>query len=144
MRKMILGVLVGVFFTTTGWTAALGNNDPIAYMEVTAKNGDGISIILDRYNLASYTCNVAKFCELNGVKQGDQLKLGKTYKLPIKIYNYNGKSIRTTINDNDIEKANRIQKYNEEILAKGLRSSTFQQSKLLTLSLKLLGKCKLL
>lgn len=128
---MILGVLVGVFFTTTGWTAAMGNNDPIDYMEVTAKNGDGISIILNRYNLASYTCNVTKFCELNGVKQGDQLKFGKTYKLPIKIYNYNGKSIRTTINDNDIEKANRIQKYNEDILAKGLRSSTFQQSKLL-------------
>jgi len=131
MYKIVLGVLIWIFGLTAAWSAPFGNIDPNSYMEVTVKNGDGITIILNRYNLASYACNVAKFCELNNISLNDQLILGKTYKLPIKIYNYNGKSIRSTINDNDIEKALRIQKYNEDILARGLRSSTFQQSKLL-------------
>lgn len=54
------------------------------HQTVVAKNGDGISIILNRYGLSSdkYT---AEFIELNksNIGKNNSLYIGKTYKLPL-------------------------------------------------------------
>lgn len=101
------------------------------FFSVPAKSGDGMIVLLQRYQLGAYECNYAKFLEINNLKKGSQLYADKEYKLPIKIYHYNGKSIRSTIGDNDLEKAKRIQSYNEEILKKGLRLTSYTASKIL-------------
>ena len=51
--------------------------------------------------------------------------------MPILIYRYDGKSIRTTIADSDYPRAVRIQQYNEKIRSAGLRQTRYQESKLL-------------
>jgi len=56
---------------------------------------------------------------------------GKEYFIPVKIFAYNGKSIRTTISIDDYDKALRIKKYNEKIKKKNLRRSTYTKSKIL-------------
>ena len=47
------------------------------------------------------------------------------------IYDYDGKSIRSTINIDDYKKALRIQKFNENIFSRGLRRTHFTESKIL-------------
>ena len=99
------------------------------YVKIKAMPGDGIGVLLNRYELASYKCNVDSFLTLNGLEADDFLILDKSYQLPIYRRAYNGTSIRTTIGINDYQKALRIQKYNERMLELGLRSKDFRVDK---------------
>lgn len=99
------------------------------YLEIEAKSGDGITVVLNRYELAAHKCNVDSFLALNGLNKESYLILGKTYKLPIYKYTYNGVSIRTTLNIEDYNQALRIQKYNEKMQANGLRPKDFRADK---------------
>lgn len=101
------------------------------YHETIANSGDGVYSLLRRYQLVNYNCNIQAFYSLNELKKGDMLHSGKKYKLPILIYKYNGQSIRSTIKDQDWDKALRIKGYNEKILEKGLRRKSFSESKIL-------------
>lgn len=122
------------FFTSLFFilfTSLLLANDGPYFYTTTAKSGDGVYALMRRYKLTSSACNLSKFYELNQMEKGASLIKGKEYKLPIYIYNYNGKSIRSTIGDNDMEKALRIKQYNEDIKAKGLRKTLYTASKIL-------------
>lgn len=101
------------------------------FFSVTAKTGDGISILLNRYELDEYACNLDKFLELNHLKNNDPLLAGKEYKLPVLIYQYNGQSIRSTLGITDMETAKRIANYNRIILNRNLRRSDYESSKIL-------------
>lgn len=52
--------------------------------------------------------------------------LGKTYKLPIMLYTYNGKSIRTTTGINDLPWAQGIQRYNEVLHQSGIKAGDYR------------------
>ena len=101
------------------------------YFTVPAERGDGIITLMNKYMLGEYQCNKDLFCQLNNLAPDDQLIADKEYQLPIKIYQYDGKSIRSSIEINDYKRAVRIQTYNEQILAKGLRRTHFKDSKIL-------------
>jgi N-acetylmuramoyl-L-alanine amidase len=101
------------------------------FFSTTAKSGDGIIVLLNRYELDEYECNVDKFLELNTLKRSDHLLAGKEYKLPVMIYKYNGQSIRSTIGINDMEAAKRIANYNRIVLNRNLRRSDYESSKIL-------------
>jgi N-acetylmuramoyl-L-alanine amidase len=108
------------------WSAAVNAQE---YLKVRAKQGDGISVILNRYNLAAYPCNVDTFLSINGLKRSDQLQLAKTYKLPIRVYDYDNKSIRTSIKKDNLEIAKLIQKYNENLSADGIKEFDYRVDK---------------
>ncbi len=110
--------------------AALPGNAPYFY-SVVAKAGDGITILLNRYELDEYECNMDKFLEMNNLSRKDLLFEGKEYKLPVMIYQYNGQSIRSTLGINDMEAAKRIANYNRIILNRNLRKSDYVSSKIL-------------
>jgi len=101
------------------------------FFAVTAKPGDGITILLNRYELDEFECNLDKFLELNRLKKNDPLLEGKEYKLPVMIYTYNGQSIRSTLGITDMEKAKRIANYNRIILNRNLRRTDYETSKIL-------------
>ena len=126
MRGLLTSLLTFCLYSVS----ALPGNAPY-YYSIVAKAGDGISIILNRYELDEYECNMDKFLELNQLKRKDQLLEGKTYKLPVMIYQYNGQSIRSTIGINDMEAAKRIANYNRIILNRNLRKSDYESSKIL-------------
>ncbi|MDF1698162.1 MAG: N-acetylmuramoyl-L-alanine amidase [Saprospiraceae bacterium] len=102
-----------------------------SFHEVSPKKGEGIYALMRKYDLNIHPCNLKKFLELNQLTKSDILKTGKKYKLPIYLYTYNGKSIRSTIEDYNMEKALRIKKYNEKILKNGHRRKSFVTSKIL-------------
>ncbi|MEL7021006.1 MAG: N-acetylmuramoyl-L-alanine amidase [Bacteroidota bacterium] len=105
--------------------------DSLTFHRVAAQNGDGIYSLLRRYELDRHNCNFVKFYELNDLKHNAPLRSGKKYFIPVLIYEYNGKSIRSTIGIDSWQRAIKIQEYNERMLSENNRRMTFQKSKLL-------------
>jgi N-acetylmuramoyl-L-alanine amidase len=93
------------------------------YIRAVAQKGDGIYTLLGRYNLSHSVCAFSQFCKLNGLKSTSYLSVGKTYKLPVKRYRYNQKSIRTTINIKDWKQAKLIEHYNDLMVELGRKST---------------------
>ncbi len=98
---------------------------------VIAKKGDGVSILLQRYELNTQPANIDAFYALNNLEPNDPLHYDKKYKLPVLLYKYNGRSIRSSLNMNNWQAAVRIQEYNELLLSKDIRSTHFRDSKIL-------------
>lgn len=128
MKHLLSFCLLACLFLTTNFTFACEDHE---FHRVTAKDGDGIFSLLRRYDLADYPCNVHKFYELNKLKKNASLHKGKKYYIPVLLYTYNGKSIRSTIGVDEWQRALRIKKYNEKVLEEKLRRKTFQKSKIL-------------
>lgn len=113
------------------FSAVFGKEFNPYYHKVTVKNGDAVSTLLAKYGLISQDCNINKFYDLNDLSKKSKLIADKEYFLPIKVYKYNGKSIRSTLKLSDVEAAKDIQKYNESLLKKGLRKESFLKNNLL-------------
>jgi len=87
--------------------------------------------LLKRYELHRDSRLRTAFIDLNELSEKSVLIKGKKYTLPVRLYHYNGKSIRSTIKDNDWNRAVRIKKYNESLLDKGSRTTHYSKSKIL-------------
>ncbi len=101
------------------------------YVKAVARPGDGVYSLLRWYNIEKQRCNVDHFYKINEMKSDAPLKSNRLYHLPIYAYPYNGKSIRSSIGDNNMDKAKRIQKYNEQMVIAKLRAKTYQDTKVL-------------
>ena len=106
-------------------------NESQTYYQVTAKPGDGIYALLRRHHLDKNSCNFDQFYKLNKLKKNAHLIVGRNYYLPILIYNFNGKTIRSSIGINDWDLAVRIQSYNELMLEERMRETSFKKDKIL-------------
>lgn len=101
------------------------------YYQVKALAGDGIYSLLRRYELDQHSCNFEEFYKLNKLQRKAHLMAGKQYYLPILIYTFNGKTIRSSIGINEWDLAVRIQKYNERMHERQLRDASFKKDKVL-------------
>jgi N-acetylmuramoyl-L-alanine amidase len=126
-RNILRIFLISVFFVVT----TLVNVSAQDFFEVEAQKGDGIFSLLRRYDLLKKSENISKFLSLNDIDKNSSLKIGKKYKLPVLIYKYNGKSIRSTLGIDDFDKALEIQHYNEFLLKNKLRKTSYRDSKIL-------------
>jgi N-acetylmuramoyl-L-alanine amidase len=97
----------------------------IQYLTFTADAGETVADLLERYALEDYDCNETQFYAINHLKKGATLKAGKEYLLPIQIVEYNGKSIRTTLDIEDWRVAKRIETFNRESQKRRLRDDDF-------------------
>ncbi|MEO1434601.1 MAG: N-acetylmuramoyl-L-alanine amidase [Bacteroidota bacterium] len=98
------------------------------YMQAIARPGDGVYSILRAFQLDKYPCNISEFYRINGLDKKSHLIVNKSYKLPLYRYTYNGKSIRSTIGDNDWDRAVRIQNYNREMVKVNLQNQEYEAS----------------
>ncbi|MFK7809999.1 MAG: N-acetylmuramoyl-L-alanine amidase [Saprospiraceae bacterium] len=101
------------------------------YHRVSAKAGDNIFVLLKRYELHAHQCNFDRFYALNDLNRESKLIKGRKYYIPVLIYTYNGKSIRSTIGIDTWEQALRIKRYNERMLKEGNRNMTLTASNVL-------------
>jgi N-acetylmuramoyl-L-alanine amidase len=102
---------------------------PVAYLEIAAKEGEGVYALLRRFHLMEHSCNLEKFYEINKLKKNASLIKGKTYLLPVAKHVFDGKSIRSSLGIKDFNQALSIQQYNEAMLSAGLRLQPFQKDK---------------
>ncbi len=103
----------------------------LQYVEFRAKSGDATYLLFKKYQLESSKCNLDHFKEINKLPEDMSLFIGRTYKLPVVVYTYNSVNIRTTINNNDLNLAKRIQAYNEAMLKKGVREKDYRDDNIL-------------
>lgn len=96
------------------------------YKTTTVKSGDGAYVLLARFGLEKSNINIEQFKKINNLKDLN-LHKGKTYKVPVKEFKYDGKSIRTTIGNNDWDNALQIQKYNESIVSNGIKPKDYRE-----------------
>lgn len=101
------------------------------YHQVTAQPGDGIYSVMRRYQLDKHSCNFKQFYSLNKLKRNARLVRGKLYTLPLMVYTFNGKTIRSSIGINDWNLAINIQEYNEDLQEAGVRANSFKKDKVL-------------
>lgn len=120
-------LIISTFFTLS----PINGSPNYSFFTTEAKSGDGVISLLKRYDLHEYNCNFDEFYAMNAMSKSEALLAGKSYKLPVYIYNYNGKSIRTTIGIKDWDKAVRIKKYNDFLTESGLRKKSYSDSKIL-------------
>lgn len=116
-------LLIIVFFCDVAYSQQSVNNN---YLKAVAQKGDGIYVLLGRYNLDRSDCSFDHFCKINNLKRNSNLELGKTYKLPILKYFYNQKSIRSTANIEDWQQAKQIERYNDLMVTLGRKNSDFR------------------
>ncbi len=131
LRLLLIALFViGQFVLASAYD---NNSNPLKgeFHSVSTLPGDGTYSLLRRYKLPVDACNLEKFYEINGLKKNQALIVDKEYKLPIMLYTYNGKSIRSTLSIDDLQQAIRIKVYNEEVRKAKLRSQNFIESKIL-------------
>ncbi|MCB0651009.1 MAG: N-acetylmuramoyl-L-alanine amidase [Saprospiraceae bacterium] len=109
------------------------------YFQVKAMRGDGIYSLLRRYELDKNSCNFDRFYELNQLKKNAALKAGKNYFVPILLFSFNGRTIRSSIGRDDWDLAVTIQEYNERMHEERLRETSFKEDKILWVPYHLLN-----
>ena len=109
------------------WPSAAGAQTD-TYVEAVAQDGEGLYALLRRYGLPIDNCHAGALRRLNGLTPEQYLRKGRTYKLPIYRYAYDGKSIRTTIGNPDLDVARAIQRYNRAREKDGLQDQRYEKS----------------
>jgi len=109
------------------------------YFRIEAKNGDSAEGLMYKYELAEDNCNLNRFFQINNLKSNAGLQKGKKYYLPILIFDYNGKSIRSTLQIEGWKQAVKIKKYNERMHSKKLRTKSLVASNIIWVPFSELG-----
>jgi N-acetylmuramoyl-L-alanine amidase len=99
------------------------------FLEYEAGAGDDITAVMATFGLDLAACNRQQFIKLNKLTKTSRLQVGKVYKLPIQVVQYNGKSIRSTLGIDDIETAKRIDRFNKSAQRNKLRKDNFIESR---------------
>lgn len=96
------------------------------YLTAELLPGEGALSFLERHGLDRSEQNITRFKEINNL--GDlTLRKDTPYNLPIRVFTYNGTSIRTTIGNNDYDYAVQVQKYNESLVEAGIKSGDYRE-----------------
>ena len=136
LMKSVVALLLACFFTLSSVQANEVNF--IDHHKVKAKKGDGVITMLQRYGLYDHACNVSAFYDANKLKKGSTIYIGKEYTLPIRIYQYNKTSIRSTIGKDDWDLAKQIAAYNRFLKEKKLKKSYYMDDAILYVPFHLL------
>ncbi len=126
MRRPYIKLNILLLFFFLAITAFAENENQ--YFKATAQSGDGVYSLLRRYQLDKFPCNHQEFYRINQMKKNAPLKAQNDYYLPILIYKYNGRSIRTSLKV-DWEQAVRIRDYNYGLVNKGLFKERYEDSR---------------
>lgn len=96
------------------------------YLVVKAQNGDGVYSLLRSYHLLEDPKNITLFYKINQLSKNQALIIGKTYKLPILIYKYDGKTIRSSTGIRDYQTAKAIDRYNAFLCTNGVKEKHYK------------------
>ena len=126
MRRHYFKLKTLLFFSFLAMNVFAENENQ--YFKATAQSGDGVYSLLRRYQLDKFPCNHQEFYRINQMKKNAPLKAKSDYYLPILIYKYNGKSIRTSLKI-DWDQAVRIRDYNYGLVEQGLFKERYEDSR---------------
>lgn len=129
--SFIMPILVVAFCCIAFLAPHTAVAENVQYLKTKAQPGDGILSLMRRYQLEQYSCNFEQFYKLNSLKKNAPLLVGKDYTLPIALYSFDGRTIRSSVGISDYNKALSIQHYNEKMVETGICPESFRTSKVL-------------
>jgi N-acetylmuramoyl-L-alanine amidase len=115
---------IPIFFLTVHLSLSAQNDTFIKYRP---HRGETISSILQKYHLPADRKSIKTFYQINGLEINEQIYTHKIYNLPILSYTYNGKSIRSTIDNSNWDLAVKIQTYNLELYKDNIKSGDYRR-----------------
>jgi N-acetylmuramoyl-L-alanine amidase len=101
------------------------------YLRVQVTESATVENFLHKYRLDFYESNIKQFMVLNNVARNATIKKGSLVKIPILLYTYNDKSIRTSLNTTDLNLAQKVQAYNSDALELHIRPLPYATNKIL-------------
>ena len=102
---------------------------PYTFLSVEAQANDGMFALLRRYGLPTTSCYQRKFLDLNELSIEDALFTGRSYRVPVLVYTYNERSIRTTIGIENLPLARQIQDFNRTLENRNAKRGAYEQSR---------------
>jgi N-acetylmuramoyl-L-alanine amidase len=96
------------------------------YLPIKLTKDMTVAQIMKRYLLDEYDCNEQQFLKINKLTKPSTLSKGKTYNLPIYLYEYNGKNIRSSTSIGNLSVAKAIQSYNADLLKADIRTESYE------------------
>ncbi|MFN8330051.1 MAG: hypothetical protein U0T81_02340 [Saprospiraceae bacterium] len=122
---MLKSLLIG-FFTIILFIKGFGQTN---WLLVKPEKGMGAYGLLRKYQLLDQAGHLDAFYRINKLNKGASLEKDKSYYLPVEVYNFDGRSIRTTMKIEDYSKAKDIQIYNEAMVSAGLKQKNYQSDR---------------
>ncbi len=115
------------------------------YVTAIPKKGFGISSFLRYYLIDANTTNIEIFKELNKdiLDNHSNLSINKSYKLPIKIYKFDGKTIRSSIKIKDYQIAKKIDNYNIQLQKLKIKKKFYKDDKQIWVAEELLPRSQI-
>lgn len=101
------------------------------YVQYVALPGESTTSILTKFHLIDYPCNRDYFLTINNLKKDQGLIANETYLLPIYVYQYNRKSISTTVGIEDWTVAKKILELNNKLVEEEVIEKSFMETNLL-------------
>jgi N-acetylmuramoyl-L-alanine amidase len=101
------------------------------YLQVQLTKPLTINDLLTEYHLSKDDCTIQQFLKINQLKKVESLPKGKKYALPILLFAFDGKTIRSSVKIQDIDFAKRIQTYNIDLVRNKIRSKSYQDTRIL-------------
>jgi N-acetylmuramoyl-L-alanine amidase len=103
---------------------------PIENLRVRVSKAQTISYLLEAYGLSEYACNGSEFLKINKLNENlslnTKLPENSEIQLPVKLYNFNGRNIRSSIGNNNLKLAQDVQAYNEALKTRGIRKKSYK------------------
>lgn len=101
------------------------------YVQDLPSQGDGIHSLLKKYYISPTDDNIDIFIRINEGKfsNNNGLILNRAYNLPIQRYQFNGRTIRSSIDNYNFDFAKRIEIYNDNLYEFGLKPEDFRIDK---------------
>lgn len=109
-------------------------------LTVKVRQGQGAFGLLRSYKLIDIAGNLDLFYQLNGLSRNAELVKNKTYKLPVSIHSFDGKSIRSSVGIDDLEKAKQIENYNKSLVNSDVRKKLFKDDKRIWVPISIIDK----
>jgi len=99
-------------------------------LKVKVNKGDALISIFNKYQLKDFKCNENEFLNLNKLDNKELILSGFSYYLPVKVYSYDGKSIRSSIGIDDWDIAKKIESYNLNLESDSIKKENYKSGEL--------------
>ena len=109
----------------------LSSQPKLVFHQVKITQGETSKSLMKKFQLDVEDCNLQKFYKLNKITPTSKLQVNQSYFLPILLFDFNGKSIRSSIDIDDWQVAYRIDLFNKKMLESGKRKKSINESKII-------------
>lgn len=125
----LIRVIIILFSILLFTNTSIYSNDLVKYK---ARKGETIISMLKRLHLESDKKNIDLFTSINPeIPKSKKLTANSLYFLPIEKIDFDGKTIRSTLNINDYQLAKKIEKFNSNVVKSGFKKASYIVDKVL-------------